>query len=126
MSSPDRLIVIGGGIGGVATALAARRAGREVTVLEQAPAFTEVGAGLQMAPNATRVLRDLGVLDQVVEAGVLPEHLVFHNAVDGKELTRVRLDAAYEEHFGGPYAASTAATCWTSWSGRPARPAWSC
>ncbi|OAH16076.1 FAD-dependent oxidoreductase [Streptomyces jeddahensis] len=103
MSSQDRLIVIGGGIGGVATALAARRAGHEVTVLEQAPAFTEVGAGLQMAPNATRVLRDLGVLDQVIEAGVLPEHLVFHNAVDGKELTRVRLDAAYEEHFGGPY-----------------------
>ncbi|MFD7440241.1 FAD-dependent oxidoreductase [Streptomyces sp. NPDC059909] len=101
--SNDRLIVIGGGIGGTATALAARRAGREVTLLEQAPAFTEVGAGLQMAPNATRVLRRLGVLDRVLEAGVRPGHLVFHNAVDGRELTRVRLDRAYEEHFGGPY-----------------------
>ncbi|MBZ4019432.1 FAD-dependent oxidoreductase [Streptomyces purpurogeneiscleroticus] len=103
MSSTDKIVVIGGGIGGMATALAARLSGREVTLLEQASVFTEVGAGLQMAPNATRVLRGLGVLDEVVEAGVRPDHLVFHNAVDGRELTRVRLDAAYEEHFGGPY-----------------------
>ncbi|HJE59300.1 MAG TPA: FAD-dependent oxidoreductase, partial [Nocardiopsis listeri] len=56
-SAPTSVIVIGGGIGGFACALALRRLGADVRILEQAPEFGEVGAGLQMSPNATRLLQ---------------------------------------------------------------------
>lgn len=52
-----RAIVVGAGIGGLAATLSLRRAGCEVTLVEQTPEFTEIGAGIQLAPNATRVLR---------------------------------------------------------------------
>jgi 2-polyprenyl-6-methoxyphenol hydroxylase-like FAD-dependent oxidoreductase len=63
------IVVVGGGIGGLASALALASAGKTVRVLERAAEFAEVGAGLQMAPNATRILRQWGLLDQVIEAG---------------------------------------------------------
>jgi 2-polyprenyl-6-methoxyphenol hydroxylase-like FAD-dependent oxidoreductase len=64
-----RLIIAGGGIGGTAAALALHRAGFEVTLYERAAAFTEVGAGMSLWPNATRVLDALGVLDQLLSVG---------------------------------------------------------
>lgn len=97
------VVVVGGGIGGLANALALTRAGHRIRVLERAPAFAEVGAGLQMAPNATRVLREWGLLDRVVAAGVVPRRLVFKDAVDGRELTHVDLGPAFVERFGAPY-----------------------
>ena len=65
--SAREIVVVGGGIGGLTTALALARQGRSVRVLERAARFAEVGAGLQLAPNATRVLRSLGVLDAIEE-----------------------------------------------------------
>jgi 2-polyprenyl-6-methoxyphenol hydroxylase-like FAD-dependent oxidoreductase len=65
----QKLIVAGGGIGGMATALALHRAGLEVTVFERAPVFSEVGTGLSLWPNATRVLQSLGVLDEIAARG---------------------------------------------------------
>jgi len=62
-------MVVGGGIGGMTAALALDRAGIDVAVYERAPAFAEVGAGLSLWPNATRVLQSLGVLEAVVERG---------------------------------------------------------
>ncbi|UNM13009.1 FAD-dependent monooxygenase [Streptomyces formicae] len=99
----DEVIVVGGGIGGLTTALALARGGRPVLVLERADAFTEIGAGLQLAPNATRVLDRLGVLERVVAAGVLPRRLVFHSALSGRELTHLDLGDACRERYGGPY-----------------------
>ena len=64
-----KLIIAGGGIGGMAAALALHRAGLGVTVFERAPAFTEVGTGMSLWPNATRVLQSLGVLEQVMARG---------------------------------------------------------
>ena len=64
-----KLIISGGGIGGMAAALALHRAGMDVTVYERSPAFAEVGAGMSLWPNATRVLRSLGVLEPIVEGG---------------------------------------------------------
>jgi 2-polyprenyl-6-methoxyphenol hydroxylase-like FAD-dependent oxidoreductase len=74
-----------------------------VRVLEQAPEFTEVGAGLQMAPNATRILREWGLLDEVLEAGVSPRRLVFKDAVDGRELTHLAFDQEFLQRYGAPY-----------------------
>ena len=65
-------LIAGGGIGGLATALALARRGRPAHVLEKAPQFAEIGAGLQLAPNATRMLHALEILDDVLRAAVRP------------------------------------------------------
>jgi 3-hydroxybenzoate 6-monooxygenase len=97
------VVVVGGGIGGLAAANALARVGASVRVLEQAPEFGEVGAGLQLAPNATRILREWGLLDEVVEAGVLPRRLVLRDALDGGELTHLDLGDAFRRRYGAPY-----------------------
>jgi 2-polyprenyl-6-methoxyphenol hydroxylase-like FAD-dependent oxidoreductase len=97
------VVVVGGGIGGLTTALALARQGRSVRVLERAPQFAEIGAGLQLAPNATRVLARLGVLDEVVACGVLPTRLVLRDALDGSELTHLPLGEDFRNRYGGPY-----------------------
>lgn len=102
MTTPVDVVVVGGGIGGLGSALALARTGRSVRVLEQASRFGEVGAGLQLAANATRILRDWGVLDDVVAHGVLPRRLVLRDALDGGELTHLDLPAA-ERRYGAPY-----------------------
>lgn len=71
--------------------------------MEVAPAFGEVGAGLQMAPNASRVLKRWGLLEKALEIGVQPKHLVFRDAVTGEELTRQTLGGEFEERYGAPY-----------------------
>jgi len=102
MSTPD-VVVVGGGIGGLSTAYALACTGQRVRVLEQAERFGEVGAGLQLAPNATRVLRRWGLLDQVTAAGVLPRRLVFKDALDGVELTSLYLDTGFVDRYQAPY-----------------------
>ncbi|MGW6904685.1 FAD-dependent monooxygenase [Streptomyces sp. NPDC054940] len=98
-----RAIVVGAGIGGLAATLSLRRAGWEVTLVEQTPRFTEVGAGIQLAPNATRVLRGLEVLDAVAAQAAHPAHVSFHTWSDGSEICRYALGREAEEEFGAPY-----------------------
>jgi salicylate hydroxylase len=97
------VMVVGGGIGGLANAYALASAGHRVRVLERAPAFAEVGAGLQLAPNATRILREWGLLDEVINRGARPRRLVFKDALDGAELTSVDLGDGFVERYGAPY-----------------------
>ncbi|WP_433346549.1 FAD-dependent oxidoreductase [Microtetraspora malaysiensis] len=96
------VIVIGGGIGGLSAALALTRQGLRVRVYEQAPAFGEVGAGLQLAPNCTRILDRYGLLKEATALGVLPESMVMKDAVDAGELTRLDLRDV-ERRYGHPY-----------------------
>jgi len=98
---PD-VIVVGGGIGGLGAAYALTRQGLKVRVLEQAAAFGEVGAGIQLAPNCTRILDDYGLLDEAKRLGVLPEAMVMRDALDGSELTRLDL-RDLEKRYGYPY-----------------------
>ncbi|WP_284978658.1 FAD-dependent oxidoreductase [Arthrobacter sp. fls2-241-R2A-200] len=97
------VLVVGGGMAGLAGALALRENGADVTLVEVAPAFGEVGAGLQMAPNASRVLKRWGLLEKALEIGVQPKHLVFRDAITGEELTRQTLGGEFEERYGAPY-----------------------
>jgi len=97
-------VVIGGGIGGLAAALqAARKTGGTVTILERAPEFGEVGAGLQLAPNASRVLDELGLLKAVAETAFFPERLVLRDALDGSEITALRTDERFAQRYGYRY-----------------------
>lgn len=96
------ILVAGGGIGGLSAALAAARKGFDVTVLEKAAEFVEIGAGLQLAPNATRVLKRLGVLADVLDVGVLPDRLVLASALTGEELTTLDV-RDFDRLYGGPY-----------------------
>ena len=97
------LLVVGGGIGGLATALAAARSGRRVHVIEKSPEFTEIGAGLQLAPNATRMLDRLGVLEDVLTLATFPKQLVMMDAVTGLPLTHLDLGERFRTHYGYPY-----------------------
>lgn len=94
---------MGAGIGGLAATLSLRRAGWEVTLVEQTPRFAEVGAGIQLAPNATRVLRRLDVLDAVAAQASHPSHISFRTWSDGSEICRYTTGREAEEEFGGPY-----------------------
>ncbi|WP_128433156.1 FAD-dependent monooxygenase [Streptomyces cyaneus] len=98
-----RAIVVGAGIGGLAATLSLRRAGVDVTLVEQTARFTEVGAGIQLAPNATRELRRLDVLDAVAARAARPAHVSFHTWSDGAEICRYALGREAEEEFGAPY-----------------------
>jgi salicylate hydroxylase len=101
MTPPD-VIVAGGGLGGLGAAYSLARQGRNVRLLERAPAFGEVGAGIQLAPNCTRILDDYGLLDEAKALGVLPDAMVMRDAVDGTELTRLDL-RDLERRYGYPY-----------------------
>ena len=100
--SKPEILVVGGGIGGLAAALAISRTGRQVRVLERAHQFGEIGAGIQLAPNATRILDQLGLLRQARDVGVLPRRLVLADAINGHELTALDL-TDFPDRYGGPY-----------------------
>ncbi|MFE2936288.1 FAD-dependent monooxygenase [Streptomyces sp. NPDC059278] len=96
------MIVVGGGIGGLGAALSLTRQGVSVRLLERAAAFGEVGAGIQLAPNCTRILDDYGLLEEARSLGVVPDSMVMRDAVDGEELTRLDL-RDLEKRYGYPY-----------------------
>ncbi|MEA2783960.1 MAG: 3-hydroxybenzoate 6-monooxygenase [Candidatus Eremiobacteraeota bacterium] len=102
--TPLPLLIAGGGIGGLAAALAVARTGRAVRVLEREPRFGEIGAGLQLAPNASRALARLGVLDAIAPYAVFPRRIVWRDARTAAQVTALDLGDAFRAHFGYPYA----------------------
>jgi salicylate hydroxylase len=98
------IAIAGGGIGGLACALALARHGFRSLVLEQAPAFGEVGVGLHVAPNALSVLDALGVGAAAKKNALMIERLLMLDAVTGKEVCNIPCDERFEKRFGNPYA----------------------
>jgi salicylate hydroxylase len=99
----QQLLIAGGGLGGLAAALAGDRAGWHVRVYEQAARFTEVGAGIQLGPNATRVLTGWGLGGALASVAAFPERLRVRSAHDGAELGVLPLGRAIEQRYGAPY-----------------------
>jgi salicylate hydroxylase len=99
----SHVIIAGGGIGGLAAALALSVAGHRITVLEKAARFAEIGAGIQLAPNGLHALDLLGVGATVRAGAVHMAELRFMDGVTGQHVTSLELTAAYRRRFGGPY-----------------------
>jgi salicylate hydroxylase len=97
------VIVAGGGIGGLTAALALARRGFRVTVLEQAQRLEEAGAGIQLSPNATRTLIELGLDDALRPLAVAPGALRVMNAISGREIVRMPFGEFAEDRYGAPF-----------------------
>lgn len=97
------IIITGGGIGGLSAALSLSRAGQDVLVLEKAAQFIEIGAGLQLAPNATRVLQSLGLMDTIKSLGVMPNKLVIRAALSDELLSYLEIGEDFLRRYETPY-----------------------
>lgn len=103
MPRKQRVGIIGGGIGGAALAGALLQRGFEVRLFERAPAFGEVGAGIQMTPNAVKVMRRLGLLEKMLDVGFLPDALVGRNWRTGRENFRTPLKDVCPKLYNAPF-----------------------
>ncbi|MFI5031918.1 MAG: FAD-dependent monooxygenase, partial [Reyranellales bacterium] len=98
-----KIAIIGGGIGGLSAGLHLLREGFDVQIYEQAPRITEIGAGIQISPNASRLLIRLGLKPALDAAGVLPKAVHQRRWDDGRTLQRAPVGRDVEEAFGAPY-----------------------
>jgi salicylate hydroxylase len=99
-----QVLIAGGGIAGLAAALACGRAGCEVRLFEQAAVLEAVGAGIQMGPNVTRLLHGWGLASELRAVAAFPSHLQVRNALSGRELGLLRLGETALQRYGAPYA----------------------
>lgn len=103
MTSPHPILIAGGGIGGLATALVLARDGHAVTVLEQATSFGEIGAGIQLGPNIFKMFAWLGLTDVVSKVSFFPPGLGMNDVRTGEKVVRVPLGDVSRATYGFPY-----------------------
>ncbi|MES2283427.1 MAG: FAD-dependent monooxygenase [Pseudomonadota bacterium] len=97
-------LIAGGGIGGLAAALAISRAGWDVRLFEKAPEFSEVGAGIQLGPNVMKVLNGWGLASALAQVAAFPEKLQVRSALTGELLGELPLGQTIATRYGAPYA----------------------
>lgn len=100
----EQVLVVGAGIGGLATALGLAQNGLKVRVLERAPVLGEIGAGIQLGPNAFHCFDWLGIGEKAREMAVFIDQLRLMDAVTGEEIVQIPLQDAFRRRFGNPYA----------------------
>ena len=98
-----KVAIAGGGIGGLAAALALSHSGQQLELFEKATAFSEVGAGIQLGPNVTRILQSWGLLDAIRQVAIAPECLQVRSASTASVIGELRLGQAMVERYGAPY-----------------------
>ncbi|SNT38832.1 3-hydroxybenzoate 6-hydroxylase [Noviherbaspirillum humi] len=104
MSEHLPVLIAGGGIGGLAAALALVRRGFSVKVLEQSPEIGEIGAGIQLGPNAFHAFDALGIGDKARGRAVFTDFMVMHDAIDEYQVGKIPTGDAFRRRFGNPYA----------------------
>ena len=104
MDRKTRIAVVGAGLGGMTVAGFLQRAGFAVTIYEQAPAFSRIGAGIILSANVMKVLRRLGLEQMVVEIGIKANCYISRAWDTGETMYKIDFDAESEARFGGPYA----------------------
>ena len=97
-------VVVGGGIGGLSTALALSRRGCHVTVIEQADKFGEIGAGIQIAPNGFHAMDQLGVSEAGRARAVYVDSIIMMDGMNGERIFHAPVGDAFRTYFGNPYA----------------------
>jgi salicylate hydroxylase len=103
ISHPGKIAIAGAGIAGLTAALAFASRGFAVEIFERSEKLEEAGAGIQLSPNATRILDDLGVLQFLLPKAVQPEAVILRDAKTLRELARVPLGAMAQKRWGAPY-----------------------
>ncbi|HZP70968.1 MAG TPA: FAD-dependent monooxygenase [Pseudolabrys sp.] len=103
MAHPRHVIIAGGGIAGLTASLLLSRAGMRVTIFEQAQKLEETGAGLQLSPNASRVLIALGLRERLESIAVRPQAIRVLAGGSGREIARIPLGDDIERRYGAPY-----------------------
>ncbi len=102
--SEKQIIVAGGGMGGLGAALGLAKHGKRVVVLERAPEFGEIGAGIQLGPNVFHAFEYLGVGQGASEQAVFIDRLNFMDAITGEEVNHLSLEEGFRDRYGNPYA----------------------
>jgi 2-polyprenyl-6-methoxyphenol hydroxylase-like FAD-dependent oxidoreductase len=97
------VLVVGGGIGGLSAALALSRKGIPVQVLEQAPEFKEIGAGIQLGPNVFRMFEVLGLTEQMFHWCAFPEGLEFRDSITAETIVDMKIDKRFHDKYRAPY-----------------------
>jgi len=100
---PDPILIVGGGLGGAAAALALARKGFAVRVFEQAPEFGVIGYGIQLGPNVFPMFDRLGVTDAVLATALRPQAVLMVDSVDGGVVARIPTGASFLKRFKRPY-----------------------
>src|SRR5580704_3542271 len=103
MTKRDPILIVGGGLGGLSTALALTRRGYATRVLEGAAEFGAIGYGIQFGPNVFHVFDRLRLMDDVLAVADSPPALWMLDALDGKELARIPTGASFRTRFKYPY-----------------------
>jgi salicylate hydroxylase len=103
MNDARPIVIAGAGIAGLTAAIAFATRGFSVEIFERAPELTEIGAGIQLSPNATRILDRLGVLPRLSPSSVRPGAVVLQRASDLGEIARIPLAETAERRWGAPY-----------------------
>ena len=103
MDRKTRIAVVGAGLGGMTVAGFLQRAGFAVTIYEQAPAFSRIGAGIILSANVMKVLRRLGIEQMIVDTGIKADCYISRAWDTGETMYKIEFDAASEARFGGPY-----------------------
>jgi 2-polyprenyl-6-methoxyphenol hydroxylase-like FAD-dependent oxidoreductase len=103
-AAANQVLVVGGGIGGLATALALSRKGIPVQVLEQAPEFKEIGAGIQLGPNVFRMFEVLGLTKEMFHWSAFPEGLEFRDSITAETIIDMKIDKRFHDKYQAPYA----------------------